>query len=178
VVPTFAIYTFAPDLLRAFGSPDPAFGAAILSLFFLAGVIPAVLLIDRIGRRPVLIIPFAVTGVTLMLLGWLPHSASIAIAACFILFALFNAGSSVLQWVYPSELFPTEVRATALGFATAVSRIGAAIGTFLFPIGLQRLGVAQLMIIVAAICGIGWWVSVRFAPETRGLSLQAASARP
>ena len=40
VVPTFAIYTFAPDLLRAFGSPDPAFGAAILSLFFLAGVIP------------------------------------------------------------------------------------------------------------------------------------------
>ena len=178
VVPTFAIYTFAPALLRAFGSPDPAFGAAILSLFFLAGVIPAVLLIDRIGRRPVLIIPFAVTGVTLLLLGWLPHSASVAIVACFILFALFNAGSSVLQWVYPSELFPTEVRATALGFATAVSRIGAAIGTFLFPIGLQQLGVAQLMIIVAAICGIGWWVSVRFAPETRGLSLQAASASP
>jgi MFS transporter, putative metabolite transport protein len=178
VVPTFAIYTFAPALLRAFGSPDPAFGAAILSLFFLAGVIPAVLLIDRIGRRPVLIIPFAVTGVTLLLLGWLPHSASVAVVACFILFALFNAGSSVLQWVYPSELFPTEVRATALGFATAVSRIGAAIGTFLFPIGLQRLGVADLTIVVAAICGIGWWVSVRFAPETRGLSLQAASARP
>jgi MFS transporter, putative metabolite transport protein len=176
VVPTFAIYTFAPDLLRAFGSPDPAFGAAILSLFFLAGVIPAVLLIDRIGRRPVLIIPFAVTGATLLLLGWLPHSASVAIAACFILFALFNAGSSVLQWVYPSELFPTEVRATALGFATAVSRIGAAIGTFLFPIGLQRLGVAHLMSIVAAICAIGWVVSIRFAPETRGLSLQRASA--
>jgi putative MFS transporter len=176
VIPTFAIYTFAPDLLRAFGSPDPAFGAAILSLFFLAGVIPAVLLIDRIGRRPVLIIPFAVTGVTLLLPGWLPRSASVAIGACFILFALFNAGGSVLQWVYPSELFPTEVRATALGFATAVSRIGAAIGTFLFPIGLQRLGVAHLMIIVAAICGVGWVVYVRFAPETRGLSLQAASA--
>jgi MFS transporter, putative metabolite transport protein len=176
VIPTFAIYTFAPDLLRAFGSPDPASGAAILSLFFLAGVIPAVLLIDRIGRRPVLIIPFAVTGVTLLLLGWLPRGASVPIGVCFILFALFNAGSSVLQWVYPSELFPTEVRATALGFATAVSRIGAAIGTFLFPIGLQRLGVAHLMIIVAAICGVGWVVSVRFAPETRGLSLQAASA--
>ena len=67
VIPTFAIYTFAPDLLRALGSPDPAFGAAILSLFFLAGVIPAVLLIDRIGRRPVLTVPFAVTGITLLL---------------------------------------------------------------------------------------------------------------
>ncbi|HWW79178.1 MAG TPA: MFS transporter [Steroidobacteraceae bacterium] len=176
VVPTFAIYTFAPDLLRAFGSPDPAFGAAILSLFFLAGVIPAVLLIDRIGRRPVLTIPFAVTGVTLLLLGWLPRGASILVEVCFIVFAIFNAGSSVLQWVYPSELFPTEVRATALGFGTAVSRIGAAVGTFLFPIGLTRLGVAPLMTIVAAICGLGWLVSVRFAPETRGMSLQAASA--
>jgi MFS transporter, putative metabolite transport protein len=176
VVPTFAIYTFAPDLLRAFGSPDPAFGAAILSLFFLAGVIPAVLLIDRIGRRPVLTIPFAVTGVTLLLLGWLPRGSAILVEVCFILFAIFNAGSSVLQWVYPSELFPTEVRATALGFGTAVSRIGAAVGTFLFPIGLARLGVAPLMTIVAAICGIGWLVSVRFAPETRGMSLQAASA--
>lgn len=176
VVPTFAIYTFAPDLLRAFGSPEPAFGAAILSLFFLAGVIPAVLLIDRIGRRPVLTIPFAVTGVTLLLLGWLPRGSSILVEVCFILFAIFNAGSSVLQWVYPSELFPTEVRATALGFGTAVSRIGAAVGTFLFPIGLARLGVAPLMTIVAAICGIGWLVSVRFAPETRGMSLQAASA--
>ena len=176
VVPTFAIYTFAPDLLRAFGSPDPAFGAAILSLFFLAGVIPAVLLIDRIGRRPVLTVPFAVTGVTLLLLGWLPRGSSILVEVCFILFAIFNAGSSVLQWVYPSELFPTEVRATALGFGTAVSRIGAAVGTFLFPIGLARLGVAPLMTIVAAICGIGWLVSVRFAPETRGMSLQAASA--
>jgi putative MFS transporter len=176
VVPTFAIYTFAPDLLRAFGSPDPAFGAAILSLFFLGGVIPAVLLIDRIGRRPVLTIPFAVTGVTLLLLGWLPRGSSILVEVCFILFAIFNAGSSVLQWVYPSELFPTEVRATALGFGTAVSRIGAAVGTFLFPIGLARLGVAPLMTIVAAICGIGWLVSVRFAPETRGMSLQAASA--
>jgi MFS transporter, putative metabolite transport protein len=178
VVPTFAIYTFAPDLLRAFGSPDPAFGAAILSLFFLAGVIPAVLLIDRIGRRPVLTIPFAVTGVTLLLLGWLPRGSSILVEVCFILFAIFNAGSSVLQWVYPSELFPTEVRATALGFGTAVSRIGAAVGTFLFPLGLARLGVAPLMTIVAAICGIGWLVSVRFAPETRGMSLQAASAVP
>jgi putative MFS transporter len=176
VIPTFAIYTFAPALLRAFGSPDPAFGAAILSLFFMAGVIPAILLIDRIGRRPVLIVPFAVTGVTLLLLGVLPPNATPLVEACFILFAIFNAGSSVLQWVYPSELFPTEVRATALGFCTAVSRIGAAVGTFLFPIGLQRLGITQLMIIVSAICGIGWIVSARFAPETRGLSLQAASA--
>jgi putative MFS transporter len=176
VVPTFAIYTFAPVLLRSFGFADPAFGAAVLSLFFIAGVVPAILLVDRVGRRPLLIIPFAVTGVALLLLGLLPKSASVLIVISFVVFAIFNTGSSVLQWVYPTELFPTEVRATALGFSTAVSRVGAAVGTFLFPIGLQRLGTTDVMLIVAAICGIGWLASVHLAPETRGLSLQAASA--
>ncbi len=176
VIPTFAIYTFAPDLLRALGASNPTLGAALLSLFFLAGVIPAVALIDRIGRRPVLIIPFAVTGLALLLLASIPRTSALLLALCFIVFAVFNAGSSVLQWVYPSELFPTEVRATALGFATSVSRIGAALGTFLFPIGLARLGVSNVMLIVAGLCLAGWALSVVCAPETRGLSLSAASA--
>jgi MFS transporter, putative metabolite transport protein len=175
IIPSFAIYTFAPELLRAFGSPNPTLGAALMSLFFLAGVIPAILLVDRVGRRPLLTIPFAVTGATMVLLALVPKTAGILIALCFIVFAVFNAGSSVLQWIYPTELFPTEVRATALGFATAVSRIGAAAGTFLFPIGLHRLGVSNVMLIVGGICAVGWVLSLSSAPETRGLSLTEAS---
>lgn len=175
VIPTFAIYTFAPDLLRALGARNPTLGAAIISLFFLFGVIPAMALVDRIGRRPVIIIPFAVTGMTLVLLGLIPSHSSIWVAACFIVFAIFNAGSSVLQWVYPSELFPTEVRATALGFGTSVSRIGAAVGTFFFPVGLLHLGVSTMMLIVGGFCFVGFVVSMAFAPETRGLSLAEAS---
>jgi putative MFS transporter len=177
IVPAFAIYTFAPDLLRAFGSSNPTLGSAIMSLFFLAGVIPAILLIERAGRRPLLVVPFAVTAATLALLALVPKTFTVTIAGCFIIFAMFNSGSSVLQWVYPSELFPTEVRATALGFATSVSRIGAAVGAFLFPIGLVRLGAGNLMLIASAICFIGWALSWKFAPETRGLSLLEASAK-
>jgi MFS transporter, putative metabolite transport protein len=175
VIPTFAIYTFAPDLLRALGARNPTLGAAIISLFFLVGVIPAIALVDKVGRRPVIIVPFAVTGITLVLLGLIPSHSSAWVAACFIVFAIFNAGSSVLQWVYPSELFPTEVRATALGFGTSVSRIGAAVGTFFFPIGLMQLGVRTMMLIVGGFCFIGFFVSLAFAPETRGLSLAESS---
>jgi len=95
---------------------------------------------------------------------------------CFVVFAMFNAGSSVLQWVYPSELFPTEVRASAVGFATSVSRIGAAAGTFLFPIGLERLGVCTVLLMVAGLCVVGWLASLAWAPETRGMSLLEASS--
>jgi MFS transporter, putative metabolite transport protein len=176
IIPAFAIYTFAPDLLRAFGSHNPTLGAAIMSLFFLAGVIPAILLVDRVGRRPLLTVPFAVMGITLVTLALVRNMSGILIAIGFIVFSMFNAGSSVLQWVYPSELFPTEVRATALGFTTAVSRIGAALGTFLFPIGLLHYGVNNLMLIAGGICAIGWALSLAFAPETRSLSLSESSA--
>jgi len=176
VVPTFAIYTFAPQLLRELGQPNPMLGAALLSLFFLAGVFPAILLIDRIGRRPLLTVPFAVTGLTLALLALVPIDRTWIIALCFITFALFNAGSSVLQWVYPSELFPTAVRATALGFATSVSRVGAAVGTFLLPLGLQHLGVRSVMLTMAGVSFAGWVISLRSGPETLGLSLNTASA--
>jgi putative MFS transporter len=176
IIPTFGIYTYAPALLTALGSPNPTLGTAIISLFFLAGVVPAVLLIDRIGRRPLLTIPFAVTGSALVLLALLPKAPGPLVTVAFVVFAIFNAGSSVLQWVYPTELFPTDVRATALGFATGVSRIGAGLGTFLVPIALHRLGISNLLLIFAGVCAIGWALSAAYAPETRGLSLDEASA--
>jgi len=175
IIPTFGIYTFAPELLRALGSPHPNLGTMITSLFFLVGVVAAILLIERFGRRPLLTIPFAITGAALVLLAWLPQTSTIAIALSFLTFAIFNAGSSVLQWVYPSELFPTEVRATALGFSTAVSRIGAAAGTFLVPVALQKFGVGYVMLAFGTTCGIGWLVAWTYAPETSGLSLTEAS---
>lgn len=174
-IPSFAIYTFAPQLLQALGATDPMLGAAIMSLFFLVGVFPAIYLIDRVGRRPVLIIPFGVCALMMGLLVMIPKTSTTLIAACFIVYAVFSAGSSVLEWVYPSELFPTDVRATAMGIATSISRFGAAVGTFLFPIGLQVLGVNWLMVIAGLICAFGGIVSQLYAPETSGLSLREAS---
>jgi putative MFS transporter len=176
IVPTFAIYTYTPELLRMFHVPNPALGAALISVVFAAGAIPAMLLVDNIGRRPLLTIPFLVTGVVLASLALVPAAGHYGLVALlFCLFALFNAASSVLQWIYPAELFPTDVRATALGIATSVSRVGAAIGTFLFPLAIVRLGVSRLIMAMAGICLVGWLVAVRFAPETKGLSLSEAS---
>jgi putative MFS transporter len=177
VVPTFAIYTYAPELLRAFHVPNPALGAALISLLFSVGVIPAMALVDRIGRRPLLTVPFLVTGVALALLAAMPRGGRPGfVALLFGLFALFSAASSVLQWIYPAELFPTEVRATGLGIATSVSRVSAAIGTFLVPLAIVHFGIRALIAVMAGLSLAGWLVAVRCAPETRGLSLSEASS--
>ncbi|MEU5974810.1 MFS transporter [Streptomyces sp. NPDC047315] len=90
--------------------------------------------------------------------------------------------SQCLQAIYQSELFPTSVRATATatanGFATGASRIGAAIGTWGAPVVLDH-STRLAMFLGTLVCGIGWLVSHRLAPETRGKTLaEASGARP
>ena len=93
-------------------------------------------------------------------------------------FSFFNAVQGDLTAVYPNEVFPTDVRTTGVGVASAASRVGAAIGTFLLPVSLSRIGVGPTMVIAAAICVAGAVVSHAWAPETTGLSLSKASALP
>lgn len=80
-----------------------------------------------------------------------------------------------MQWVYPNELFPTEIRATAVGVATAISRIGAAIGTFSLPFLLQKYGIGGTMLMSAGLTLLGFIVCVWLAPETKGLTLRECS---
>jgi MFS transporter, putative metabolite transport protein len=178
VTPLFAMFTFQPEVLKAFelASGNQAYlGSVVISLFFLVGVIPALFLVGGMGRRPVLIWPFVITGIALLLIGIAPNAPLWVIVALFAIFAIFNGGSSILQFIYPNELFPTEVRATAVGFATAVSRIGAATGTFLLPTALSGIGVGPTMIIGAVLCFIGAIMSWFMAPETKDLTLAEAS---
>lgn len=113
--------------------------------------------------------------IPLAVLGLVPTAPAAVILACFCAYALFSGGPSILEFIYPTELFPTEVRATAVGIGTAISRIGAAIGTYLLPIGLDRIGVGNTMLIMAAITLLGLVVCVTLAPETCGRRLAEAS---
>jgi MFS transporter, putative metabolite transport protein len=63
-----------------------------------------------------------------------------------------------------------------MGFATAMSRIGAAIGTFLLPVSLSGIGIGPTMIIGAILCFAGFVISWFMAPETKDLTLAEASA--
>ncbi|UJV45474.1 MFS transporter [Streptomyces sp. AMCC400023] len=176
ITPFFAISTFAPQVLASLGAGDDGTGEVALNLFLLLGCVSGVLLMDRVGRRPLLVHPFLVTAAALLALGLWPHGPQWAIAGCFAVFALFHAASSTLQAVYPSEVFPTEIRATGIGFAAATSRIGGAVGTFLVPLGLEKWGVSAVVLCGCALSLVGALVSVAWAPETSGLSLSRSSA--
>jgi putative MFS transporter len=135
-----------------------------------------VFLVDHLGRRPLLIHSFLWSGLALLGLGLFPNASSGAIMALFAAYAVFIGGTQILQWVYPNELFPTEIRGSAVGLASSLSRIGAAVGTYLVPLALTSLGIGTTMIIAAAITLVGLLVSLAWAPETRGLTLAQSAA--
>ncbi|WP_323959552.1 MFS transporter [Arthrobacter sp. JZ12] len=176
VTPYFAIATFAPIVLESFGLEDGLTGALLLNGFVVAGALAAMFLIERVGRRKLAIPPQWIGAAALIVIGLFAQVSPLIILTCFILFSFANAVSTALTGVYPGEVFPTEIRGAGVGFATAVSRIGAAAGTFILPLSVSGLGVGVTMLIAAGICVIGAVISQMWAPETRGMSLSEASA--
>jgi putative MFS transporter len=178
VIPLFAIYTFGPQILEAFHLVQGnlwILGYALINIFFLLGCVPQLLLINTLGRRPLIICSFFFMTVGLLVLGLFPQAPAWVIISGFLVYAFFSGGPNVLEWIYPNELFPTEIRATAVGVATAISRIGAAIGTFSLPYLLQTYGIGPTMLISAGITLLGLIVCVLLAPETKGLTLRECS---
>jgi MFS transporter, putative metabolite transport protein len=90
-------------------------------------------------------------------------------------FGIAMYSGQCLEGIYPSELFPTGVRATANGFATGASRIGAAIGVYGAP-HLLNYSVQLTMLVGAGVAGLGWLVTMLLAPETNGKLLTESSA--
>jgi putative MFS transporter len=123
-----------------------------------------------------LIHSFIWAGLAMLFLGFFPDAPAWVIMLLFIAYAVFIGGTQILQWIYPNELFPTEIRGSAVGLASSLSRIGAAVGTYLVPLSLTGIGIGGTMIIGAVITLIGAGISFAWAPETRGKTLAECAA--
>ncbi|MDR0627891.1 MAG: MFS transporter [Bifidobacteriaceae bacterium] len=179
VVPMFAIYTFGPAIMEAFGlasGHQSILGETVISALFLIGTVPAMFWLGRFGRRPVLIGSLAVMTAALAVLALFSGAPVGVIIVAFGLYAFFAGGPGILQWLYPNELFPTAVRASAVGLALGVSRIATIVSTYILPLALGRFGIGPVMGAMALLTAVGLAASARLAPETNGRSLVDAAS--
>ncbi len=181
VVPMFAMYTFGPSILAALGlgsGSTAILGEAVISTVFLIGSIPAMFWLNSFGRRKLLIGSLALMALGLLIPGVAPAAPIIVIIIAFSIYAFFSGGPGILQWLYPNELFPTDIRASAVGMAIAISRVGTIISTYGLPIFLERFGIGATMLVGCGLLVLALVLSIFMAPETRQLTLNQASALP
>ena len=139
----------------------------------------AVALIDRVGRRPLQMIGFAVMAVSFFLLS-VAYAPLVAVLPAFLglyglTFFFGNFGPNTTTFVYPSEVFPTSFRTTGHGIAAASGKAGAVIAVFLFPTLLVAFGLSWFFGLLALVGFVGFLVTVTLLPETSQRSLEDIS---
>lgn len=173
--PSFAIFTFLPTLLSTLEIRNSDIGSLIIRSLSLVGFAIGLVALWHMGRRTMLLWTLlAMTGIFLTL-GVLSTPPNWLVVAMFILFALSLGFVSNVEFLYPPELFPTDIRGSGVGLGSALSRVGGAAGTFLLPVLLDGPGLQFAMLVTAGVTLVGFGATVLWGPETRDVSLRQAS---
>lgn len=177
-----AIIYYAPTIFQKTG-----FNKATVSILATMGIGLTVTLaaafaasfIDKVGRRKLLLSGLAGIILSLILiissfhfitdqqtLGWMMLLGSILFVAC--------QGLSVgpACFLIPAEIFPAKIRGTGMGISIAFNWLTNALVAFLFPIMLDRYGIASSFSIFLMLSVIGWLLFYFYVPETKNISLE------
>jgi MFS transporter, SP family, galactose:H+ symporter len=175
---------YAPKILQASG-----FASASGAILATAGVgvvnfgmtIVAMFLVDRIGRRPLLLIGIAGMIVTLAVLalsfqGTLANLEWIAVICLMGYVASFAIGLGPIFWLIIAEIYPLKVRGLAEGTAATFNWASNLIVSLTFLTLLEKLGASSTFALYAFFSVLSWLFSYYFVPETKGQTLEQIEA--
>ncbi|APW98507.1 MFS transporter [Halobiforma lacisalsi AJ5] len=172
---------YAPVILESTGFADTASILATVGIGVVNVVmtVVAVLLIDRTGRRPLLLT--GLVGMTVMLgvLGlafFLPGLSGvvgwIATVGLMLYVAFFAIGLGPVFWLLISEIYPTQIRGTAMGAATVVNWAANLLVSLSFLGLVDAIGQAWTFWLFGGLCLAALAFSYTLVPETKGRSLE------
>jgi sugar porter (SP) family MFS transporter len=132
-------------------------------------------MIDKAGRKFLLLVGIAGMGISMTLVGFCMQSDMISAKWTLLwimtYIASFAMSIGVVIWVYLSEIYPTRVRGQALSVATMVLWLGNVILMQLFPVMMERFG-GGTFYIFSFICLLAFIFTWTMVKETRGVSLE------
>lgn len=167
------IIYYAPTIIERTGlsAANSIYYSIAIGVINLLMTVVAIRLIERVGRRALLLFSLGAMTVTMVLLGlafvagW-PSGPSLVFMVLYI--AGFAVGMGPVFWAIIGEIFPGPARATGSGASTAVNWASNFVVSLVFLPVAKALGEGETFWIFAAISLAGLLFTARFVPETRG----------
>ncbi|KIM75368.1 hypothetical protein PILCRDRAFT_78995 [Piloderma croceum F 1598] len=182
LVSLFIIYYLTPRVFEEAGwlGRDAVLMTGINAIIYVLSTLPPWYLVDRWGRRPILLTGAVIMGIALAATGWwmyidVPQTPK-AVVACVIVFnAAFGYSWGPLPWLYPPEIMPLTFRAKGVSMSTATN------WAFNFLVGemtpiLQDVIEWRLYPMHGFFCACSFILVYFLYPETMGVPLEEMDA--
>jgi SP family galactose:H+ symporter-like MFS transporter len=177
---------YAPRIIQSAGISS-ASGAILttagIGMVNVLMTIVSMWLIDRIGRRPLLLTGIAGMAVTLGVLGWAFHSASpsgalswLAVISIMVYVASFAISLGPIFWLLIAEIYPLKVRSSSEGLAATFNWGSNLLVSLTFLTLLEEIGATRTFWLYGLFAIGAWLFSYYLVPETKGHTLEEIEA--
>jgi sugar porter (SP) family MFS transporter len=172
------IFFYAPDIFAKanLGVDAALFQTTLIGLMNIVFTILAMRVIDKMGRKKLMLIGAAGMVFCYLIIGYLFHVGRtddwMLLSFIILTPAFFAFGLGPTVWVVLSEIFPNKIRGAAMTVATFSLWVACYLLTLTFPIFVEWFNAANTFWLYAVICIIGFVVIFKYLPETKGISLE------
>ncbi|KAF9463521.1 general substrate transporter [Collybia nuda] len=184
-----ALLYYGPTIIRSVGLQGDTITLLVsggIGIMQFIAVLPAILYIDRLGRKPLLRGGSAImtlSHLTISLLvyqfesDWAAHSTAawVAVMAIYTFTAAYGTSFGPIGWVLPSEVFPVSMRSKGVALSTASNWLNNFLIGLATPVMMETSPSSTFMVFAVA-CFLAYFWSTYLVPETANVSLEEIDA--
>jgi len=163
-VACYGTMIFAPSILvRVFGAQETivqlCMHAIVMTSLGVAGSLLGLLALPIVGTRVLNTWGFVLMSALFLVFAFMSvfcpeqHFALFGML-CLVMASLYS-GPSLGTFILPLEVFPADVRSTSHGICATAGKVGAVVGTLLFPVVDRQFGVPAVMFAQGVVCCMG-----------------------
>jgi SP family xylose:H+ symportor-like MFS transporter len=175
------LFNYAAEIYRSagYGANDIFLNIVITGAINLVFTVFAMALVDRLGRRLMMLAGCIGIGLSHLLCAWAYHAQWRGVAVLILTLsaiACYALTLAPVTWVLIAEIFPRRIRSHGVSLSVSALWIASFVLTYTFPFLNQLEGTAGIFLTYGVICLLGFVFVAAFVPETKGRTLEQIGA--
>ncbi|ESQ48012.1 hypothetical protein EUTSA_v10020495mg [Eutrema salsugineum] len=182
-----AVVLFSPRIFKTAGlktDHQQLLATVAVGIVKTSFILVATFLLDRVGRRPLLltsvggmVLSLATLGTSLTIIDHQTEKKAmwvlvLSISMVMTYVATFSIGAGPITWVYSSEIFPLRLRSQGSSFAVVVNRVTSGVISMGFLPLTEGITTGGAFYLFCGIATVAWFFFYTFLPETQGRMLE------